>query len=138
MSAKALKIAASVVVIVLALAGLLFATLREDTQFYKHVDEVMSDPAAWQGRRLQLHGYVAGIEKKRNSLEYRFNVQSNGQVVQASYTGVVPDTFKEGAEVVLKGTLSPNGFQVERNGVMAKCPSKYEPSKGALPNTSGS
>ena len=126
MSAKALKIAATVVVIVLALAGLLFATLREDTQFYKHVDEVMADPAAWQGRRLQLHGYVAGIERKRNSLEYRFNVQSNGHVVQASYTGVVPDTFKEGAEVVLKGTLSPNGFHVERNGVMAKCPSKYE------------
>ena len=138
MSAKALKIAATVVVIVLALAGLLFATLREDTQFYKHVDEVMADPAAWQGRRLQLHGYVAGIERKRNSLEYRFNVQSNGHVVQANYTGVVPDTFKEGAEVVLKGTLSPNGFQVERNGVMAKCPSKYEPSKGVLPNTSGS
>jgi hypothetical protein len=39
---------------------------------------------------------------------------------------------------VLKGTLSPDGFHVERNGVMAKCPSKYEPSKGALPNTSGS
>ena len=44
------------------------------------------------------------IERKRNSLEYRFKVQSNGSVVQASYTGVVPDTFKDGAEVVLKGT----------------------------------
>ena len=70
MSAKALKIGATVAVVLLALTGLLFATLREDTQFYKHVDEVMSDPVAWQGRRLQLHGYVAGIERKRNSLEY--------------------------------------------------------------------
>jgi cytochrome c-type biogenesis protein CcmE len=125
-------------VVVLALTGLLFATLKEDTQFYKHVDEVMTDPAAWHGRRLQLHGYVEKIEKKRHSLEYRFNVQSNGHVVQASYSGVVPDTFKEGAEVVLKGRLSPDGFHVERNGVMAKCPSKYEPSKAALPNTTGS
>ena len=138
MSAKAVKIAATVAVVVVALTGLMFATLREDTQFYKHVDEVMVDPAAWHGRRLQLHGYVAGIERKRNSLEYRFTVQSNGHVVQAHYTGVVPDTFKDGAEVVLKGTLGTTGFQVERNGVMAKCPSKYEPSKGALPNTSGS
>jgi cytochrome c-type biogenesis protein CcmE len=138
MSAKALKIAATVAVVVLALTGLLFATLREDTQFYKHVDEVMTEPAAWHGRRLQLHGYVEGIEKKRNSLEYRFKVQSNGSIVQARYTGVVPDTFKEGAEVVLKGTLGTDGFHVERNGVMAKCPSKYEPSKGVLPNTSGS
>jgi len=137
MSAKALKILVTISVLVLALTGLMFTTLREDTQFYKHVDEVMVDPAAWHGKRLQLHGYVEGIEKRRNSLDYRFNVQSNGRVVRASYSGVVPDTFKEGAEVVLKGTLNGDGFHVERNGVMAKCPSKYEPSKGAAPKTSG-
>jgi cytochrome c-type biogenesis protein CcmE len=135
MSAKALKIAATVSVLALAVTGLMFTTLREDTQFYKHVDEVMTDPSAWHGKRLQLHGYVEGIERKRSSLEYRFKVQSNGSVVQASYSGVVPDTFKEGAEVVLKGTLSGDGFHVERNGVMAKCPSKYEASKGATPKT---
>lgn len=138
MSGKALKILASVTAIVLALTGLLYATLREDTQYYKHVNEVMAEPRAWEGKRLQLHGYVTGIERKRNSLEYRFKVQSSGSVVQASYTGVVPDTFKEGSEVVLRGTLSPEGFHVERNGVMAKCPSKYEPSKAPLPAASGS
>jgi len=138
MTPKALKIGASVAVVVLALTGLLFATLRDETQYYKHVEEVMGDPGAWQGKRLQLHGYVTAIERKRSSLEYRFKVQSNGRVVQAHYTGVVPDTFKEGSEVVLKGKLSPDGFHVERDGVMAKCPSKYEESKGALPRTSGS
>jgi cytochrome c-type biogenesis protein CcmE len=78
---------------------------------------------------------AARIERKRNSLEYRFKVQSNGSVVHASYSGVVPDTFKEGAEVVLKGRLNGEGFEVERNGVMAKCPSKYEASKGTTPKT---
>ena len=135
MSAKALKIGATVAVLLLALTGLMFTTLREDTQFYKHVDEVMVDPAAWHGKRLQLHGYVENIERKRNSLDYRFNVQSNGRVVRASYSGVVPDTFKDGAEVVLKGTLTGEEFHVERNGVMAKCPSKYEASKAATPKT---
>jgi cytochrome c-type biogenesis protein CcmE len=127
MSSKAVKIACSVAVIVLALTGLLFATLREDTQYYKRVDEVMVNSAAWHGKRMQLHGYVEEVQRKRNSLEYRFKVQNNGSVVQATYTGVVPDTFKDGAEVVLKGKLGPDGFVVERNGVMAKCPSKYEP-----------
>ena len=136
MSAKALKIGATVAVVLLALTGLLFATPRGHAvlQARRRGDE---RSRAWQGRRLQLHGYVAGIERKRNSLEYRFNVQSNGHVVQARYTGVVRTRSKR-SEVVLKGTLSPDGFHVERNGVMAKCPSKYEPSKGALPNTSGS
>ena len=137
MSNKALKILVTAAVLVLALTGLMFATLREDTQFYKHVDEVMVDPSAWHGKRLQLHGYVTGIERKRNSLDYRFSVQSNGRVVQASYSGVVPDTFKEGAEVVLKGTLSGDGFHVENKGVMAKCPSKYE-AKSAAAKTAGS
>jgi hypothetical protein len=27
---------------------------------------------------------------------------------------------------VIKGTLGPDGFHVSPNGVMAKCPSKYE------------
>ena len=90
-----------------------------------HVDEVMADPAAWQGKRLQLHGYVADLRQRPNSLDYRFQVQINGQVITASYTGVVPDTFKNDAEVVLKGQLHGDGFAVEPNGVMAKCPSKY-------------
>jgi cytochrome c-type biogenesis protein CcmE len=137
MTAKPVKIISTVAVLVLALTGLMFTTLREDAQFYKHVDEVMADPGSWQGKRLQLHGNVTAIEKKRNSLEYRFKVQSNGSVVQANYAGVVPDTFKEGSEVVLKGKLTADGFHVERGGIMAKCPSKYEPSK-ALPGTSGS
>lgn len=138
MTAKPLKIGATVAAIVLALTGLMFATLRQETQYYKHVDEVMSDPGSWHGKRLQLHGYVTAIERKRNSLDYRFKVQSNGSIVEARYTGVVPDTFKEGSEVVLKGKLSAEAFHVERDGVMAKCPSKYEPSKATLPATSGS
>ena len=54
-------------------------------------------------------------------------MQNNGKVVRAYYTGIVPDTFKADSEVVLKGRLAPDGtFQVEKDGVMAKCPSKYD------------
>ena len=138
MTAKAAKILATLAVVILALTGMMFTTLRDDAQYYKHVDEVMTNPGAWHGKQLQLHGFVARIERKRNSLEYRFNVESNGSVVQARYTGVVPDTFKEGSEVVLKGKLSTDGFQVERSGVIGKCPSKYEPQKATAPPATGS
>jgi cytochrome c-type biogenesis protein CcmE len=138
MTAKPFKIAATIVVVLVALTGLMFATLRDETQYYKRVDEVMTDPGAWHGKRLQLHGYATGIERKRNSLEYRFKVHNNGSVVEAHYKGVVPDTFKEGSEVVLKGKLSSEGFTVERDGVIGKCPSKYEPSKAGVPPTTGS
>jgi cytochrome c-type biogenesis protein CcmE len=124
-----IKTGVTAAVLVLAFAGLLWSTLREGTEYYKHVDEVMTSPQAWEGKRLQLHGFVVpGTWVRRpDSLEYRFKVQNKGSVVDASYTGILPDTFKDDAEVVLKGRLSASGFHVEPNGVMAKCPSKYEP-----------
>jgi cytochrome c-type biogenesis protein CcmE len=125
MSSKALKIGVTCVVLAAALGGLMYTTLAEGTEYYMHVDEVMNDPSAWRGKRLQLHGYVNDLRQKPNTLEYRFQVQNNGKVITANYTGVVPDNFKNGAEVVLKGQLHGEGFAVESNGVMAKCPSKY-------------
>jgi cytochrome c-type biogenesis protein CcmE len=127
MKAKPIKIAASAFVLMLAFSGLLYSTLRDGTEYYKHVDEVMSDPSAWQGKRLQLHGYIVdgSILQKPDTLQYRFQVQSNGKIVLAEYTGIVPDGFKSGSEVVLKGRLNQHGFSVEPGGVMAKCPSKY-------------
>jgi cytochrome c-type biogenesis protein CcmE len=113
-------------VLVLAFGGLLYSTLSEGTEYYKHVDEVMANPEAWEGRPLQLHGYAAGVGRKADSLDYRFDVQNNGATIRAYYTGIVPDTFKNGSEVVLKGTLGPDGFHVKPDGVMAKCPSKYD------------
>jgi cytochrome c-type biogenesis protein CcmE len=135
---KALKIGLTAAVLVLALAGLLRSSLREGTEYYKHVDEVMTNPSAWEGKRLQLHGFVVrdSILRRRDSLDYRFKIENKGQAVQAMYTGVVPDTFKDESEVVLKGRLDADGFHVDANGVMAKCPSKYEPkSASAAPGT---
>ncbi len=127
MKPKHIKIAVTAAVLALALGGLFYSTLAEGTEYYVHVDEVMTDPGAWQGKRLQLHGFVVdkSIFVKPQTLEYRFQIQNKGSVVSASYTGIVPDTFKDGSEVVLKGQLGSNGFAVEANGVMAKCPSKY-------------
>ncbi len=131
MRQRAIKIGLTTAVLAVAFGGLLYSTLSEGTEYYKHVDEVMANPEAWYGKRLQLHGFVVeeSILRKRDSLEYRFQIENNGAVVAARYTGVVPDTFKGGAEVVLKGRLGPDGFAVDPNGVMAKCPSKYEPQR---------
>ncbi len=140
MTHRYMKIGATSVVLVAAFATLLWSTLQDGTQYFKHVDEVMTDRQQWEGKPLQLHGYIVpgSITRKRNTLEYRFRVQNNptrsnesGNVVEASYTGIVPDTFQDEAEVVLYGRLGPDGFHTDPNGVIAKCPSKYEAAKVA-------
>ena len=126
---KLAKIALTAVVLLSALGGLLWYSVQQDTAYYKHVDEVVASPDQWHGKSLQLHGFVVKgtWKQKPNTLEYIFNVENKGKVVRASYTGVLPDTFKDEAEVVLKGRLTEaDHFAVDPNGVMAKCPSKYE------------
>ena len=128
MSHKAAKSGVTSLVLVLAFGGLLYSTLSEGTEYYKHVDEVLTNPQAWQGKRLQVHGFAKDVRQKPGTLDYRFDVENNGKVIRAYYSGIAPDTFKDDAEVVIKGTLQPDGtFIVNEDGIMAKCPSKYEP-----------
>jgi cytochrome c-type biogenesis protein CcmE len=143
MTHRYIKIGATALVLLLAFAGLMWSTLREGTEYYKNLDEVMTNQQEWHGKQLQLHGYIVpgSIYRKRDSLEYKFKVQNNParasqaegtHIIDASYTGIVPDTFKDEAEVVLKGKLTPGGFHTDPNGVTAKCPSKYEAKSAAI------
>jgi len=134
MSRKAARIGVTSLVLVLAFAGLLYSTMGESLEYYKKVDEVMVAPEEWHGKALQLHGFAKGIGRKADSLDYRFDIESNGKVVRAFYTGVTPDTFKEDSEVVVKGRLSDdNTFHATE--IIAKCPSKYEAGKSPAAGT---
>lgn len=126
---RTVRIVISALVVVGAFSVLFFSMAQKDAQFYKHVDEVMGNPSQWYGKNLQLHGFVDGqVLVNKDSLDYRFNIRRGSAVVSAQYTGIVPDTFKTGSEVVLTGRLEPDGFHA--NNIMAKCPSKYTPANG--------
>jgi len=89
---------------------------------------VMVDPAQWYGKNMSLHGFVDGVPLHRpNSLDYKFKVKTGSYVVDATYTGLIPDTFKEGSEIVASGQLAVDGFHA--NNITAKCPSRYESAK---------
>ena len=135
MSHKAAKLGLTSLVLALAFGALLYSTLGESAQYYKHVEEVMVAPDGWYGTPMQIHGFARDIRRKRDSLEYSFEMHSKGHVVRASYTGIVHDTFKNESEVVLQGTLGPDGFHA--TGMTAKCPSKYEPQAGGAAGTTG-
>ena len=135
---KALKVLLTTGVLTAAFVGLMWATMQDGTQYYKNVDEVMVEPEAWKGKRLQVHGYAANVLRNPRSLDWRFeirdSVENHGHVVHAEYNGIVPDTFDNHAEVVVSGRLEGDRFIVDADGIMAKCPSKYEakPSLGGV------
>ena len=100
MSHKAAKIGVTSLVLLTAFGVLLYTTLGESMQYYKYVDEVTAQPDQWKDKNLQVHGNVVpgSIGRKKDSLEWRFDIQRNGQKMTAFYTGLTPDTFKDDSE----------------------------------------
>src|SRR5688572_1427350 len=74
MKHKAVKFGLTGLVLAMAFAGLMYSTLAEGTEYYKHVDEVMAQPTEWYGKKLQLHGYVVpqSVFVNQRTLEYKF------------------------------------------------------------------
>jgi len=54
------------------------------------------------------------------------SVENRTMTMNAVYSGIVPDTFDNHAEVVATGRLVGDTFHIDPDGIMAKCPSKYE------------
>jgi cytochrome c-type biogenesis protein CcmE len=108
-------------------AALLLHGQRPTAQHYAHADEVAADGDGWRGKDLQVHGCVTKvIELAREPGRYLIQIESiasrRAGAIDARYTGLVPDTFREGNEVVLSGRLAPDGtLDVVPDGIMAKC-----------------
>jgi cytochrome c-type biogenesis protein CcmE len=133
MNHKAIKVGVTAIVLATAIGALLFTTLQDNLQYYKYVDEVASAQHEWQGKTLQVHGYVVpgSIRGTQDRRDWRFDLQRNGKVINASFSGAPPDTFKDDAEVVLTGQFTAQGFHA--TDMTAKCPSKYEEAPPAGP-----
>jgi cytochrome c-type biogenesis protein CcmE len=134
MTKKRILQVAVTIAIVGGAVGYLLASGVSGGEYYKHVDEVVRDLPALQGKRLQVHGRVVKQSIQRHITgtqpDYRFEIQNNGKVIPAHYVGIVPDTFKDDSEVVCKGKVTAAGLlEVVPDGVMAKCPSKYDAKK---------
>ena len=84
--------------------------------------------SADSGRSYQLTGKVVGGSIVRNGAAMRFSVRDRngkGAALPVSYTGEVPDPFRAGREIIVKGTMRDGTFVGERDSLVTKCPSKY-------------
>lgn len=131
-----------IVTVAVILGGVLFLAFQSagDVEYYVHVDQVVADPEPWLARKtIQLHGFAhkvplqGTIVKERQNISRTFELESKGKTVRVVHEGVVPDTFKEEAETVVKGQLSraaDGSLELTtvggEQGIMAKCPSKYQ------------
>jgi cytochrome c-type biogenesis protein CcmE len=80
------------------------------------------------GRSYQLTGTVlaGSVQRSPAGLVFRVSDRTGGASVPVSYTGSVPDPFREGREVIVTVQKQGGRFVGERDSLITKCPSKYQ------------
>ena len=80
-----------------------------------------------EGRSYELTGKVVkgSVEREGQGLRFRIRDRDGTESVPVRYSGVVPDPFREGREVIVSGTLQNGTFVGERDSLVTKCPSKF-------------
>jgi cytochrome c-type biogenesis protein CcmE len=85
-----------------------------------------------QGRSFRIGGLVeqGSIKRETQGLTTRFVVTDLAKTIPVTYTGLLPDLFKEGKGVVAQGKLGPDGvFRADQ--VLAKHDENYMPPEAA-------
>ena len=117
----------------MALAGVVVATvlvinaLRSNMAYFFSPSQVVAGEVK-PGETFRLGGMVRSgtLKKSSGSLESRFVVTDNVRQVAVSYSGILPDLFKEGQGTVARGRLGKDGiFYAEE--VLAKHDESYMP-----------
>jgi cytochrome c-type biogenesis protein CcmE len=118
-------IGSSLAVLVIA-TGLVLVALNDSIVFFNSPTDVV-EKGVRPGERIRLGGLVEnGTIERGDKLRVRFKVTDNNKSITVTYTGILPDLFREGQGVVTEGSLGADGvFQADT--VLAKHDEKYMP-----------
>ena len=104
-----------------------WSALSESSTYHLNVSEAVAMPAE-KLRSARLFGVASDdIQKPQNGLGATFTMYDLDHPearIRVTYSGVLPDTFDKGAEVIVEGRMEGDCFTAKT--LMTKCPSKYE------------
>jgi cytochrome c-type biogenesis protein CcmE len=119
-------------VVVLSLAYLVYGGIQQGATYWVTVGE-LRHRAAVLPARVRLGGTVAAgsVQWDASHRHLRFVVTDGTQSIPVAYSGIVPDIFAEGRQVVVEGSVGRDGTFAATT-LLAKCPTKYNPADPAV------
>jgi cytochrome c-type biogenesis protein CcmE len=121
---RALIIVAVLAAIAIA-AMLILNALNSNIALYVTPSDVAAGKAP-QSQAFRIGGMVKDGSLKRDGLTVHFVITDMVKDIPVSYTGILPDLFKEGKGAVIQGRLNANGEFVASE-VLAKHDENYMP-----------
>ena len=114
-----------------AAAGLVLNAFQSNLVFFFSPSQIAANEAP-QGKAFRIGGMVesGSLERGNDGLTVKFKVTDTAKTVPVTYTGILPDLFKEGKGVVAQGRLGPDGVFVATE-VLAKHDENYMPPDAA-------
>ena len=97
---------------VLAVVGyLIYTGIRDTMTYYLTVPEVLAGSIKSQGETIRVGGNVFpdSVKWDPKDLKLLFKIGDDQANLSVDYTGVVPDSFKPGREVVIEGQYNGDG-----------------------------
>jgi len=108
-------------------AALVLNAFQSNLVFFFSPTQVLANEAP-RGKAFRIGGMVetGSVKRENDGLTVHFRVTDTAQTIPVTYTGILPDLFKEGKGVVAQGKLLPDGgFQATE--VLAKHDENYMP-----------
>jgi cytochrome c-type biogenesis protein CcmE len=118
-------LAVTLVLAGISVAAVLVLRALESNMMYFVSPTEVAEGAAPVDQAFRLGGLVVvgSFKREPGSLEATFDVTDNNSIVTVSYTGVLPDLFKEGQGMIANGRLQNGIFVADE--VLAKHDENY-------------
>jgi cytochrome c-type biogenesis protein CcmE len=127
---KRLSVIAGALFFLGAATTLTFVALGQKASYF-YMPSDLKTATIEPGQRIRLGGLVAkGSVVRGRGAEIAFGVTDQKDTVKVTYTGILPDLFREGQGVVTEGTFRPDGVFVA-DSVLAKHDERYMPKEVA-------
>lgn len=112
-------------------AALVLNAFQSNLVFFFSPSQIAANEAP-RGKAFRIGGMVeaGSLVRANDGLTVKFNVTDTVKVVPVTFTGILPDLFKEGKGVVAQGRLGPDGIFMATE-VLAKHDENYMPPDAA-------
>ncbi|MEO7555123.1 MAG: cytochrome c maturation protein CcmE [Acidimicrobiales bacterium] len=113
------------IVIVVAIAGVLFQFLNSAALYYRNADEAVRDKASLGTKRFRVQGVVQP-DVRQSGDEVDFSINFNGTTIAVRHHGDPPELFKPASAAVLEGHWDPSGDYFASDTILIKHSAQYE------------